>query len=306
MEMKYPKSYNKINNSSYKLSNNYKNIKKWYVTEKIHGANFSFVYEVNTNTMKHAKRTGFIEQDENFFNYTAILQETEPKIMNIIEYIKTDYENLKSIIIYGELFGGLYPNIKSKFKPVQKEIYYSPNLHFIAFDIYISFQNNISYYLNFTKSIEYFKLSNIMYTEPIAICSTYEEAYNYEIGFNTSIPIKLNLPELNINKAEGIIIRGDDETNKKYIIKKKIPEFSETKYSNSKINPNDKKTIGLNMITENRLNNAISKIGSLEENRYQIYDLIVQDILTELNISNSTKKTKLKNIFMKNIEELFD
>jgi hypothetical protein len=50
----------------------------------------------------------------------------------------------------------------------------------------------------------------------------------------------------------------------RYIVKKKIPEFSETKYSDNTLNNNDKFGIGLLMITENRLNNTISSISNIE------------------------------------------
>ena len=48
------------------------------------------------------------------------------------------------------------------------------------------------------------------------------------------------------------------------------------------------------MITFNRFNNAISKIGLLEDYRYEIYDLMCHDILSELEISDSDEKKKFK------------
>jgi len=306
-----PNPYNKIDDTSTKWSNNYKKVKQWVVTEKVHGSNFSFVYNVENRIMKYAKRSGLIEEGEYFFNFQDILPEVEPKIMIIIDNILNNENNkkLETIIVYGELFGGWYPDIKTKYKPIQKGIYYSPNIHFIAFDIHITYFNeNIGKsegkYLDFAKSIELFKLSNIMYSEPMAIYSTYEKASFYKLGFNTGIPAKLGLPELPVNKAEGIVIRsiGSEE---RYIIKKKIPEFSETKYADNSIKNGDKKSIGLAMITENRLNNAASKVGPLEEYQYEIYELLVEDILSELDIKERAEKNSLKNFFMEKVVEEF-
>ena len=61
----------------------------------------------------------------------------EYKVFLIVDKIKNEYTDAMIIIIYGELFGGIYPDINTGFKPVQKGIYYSPSIHFIAFDIYI-------------------------------------------------------------------------------------------------------------------------------------------------------------------------
>lgn len=306
MKSEIPNKYSKIEENMLDWSKDYKKVKLWYVTEKIHGSNFSFVNEVQTNTIKYAKRNGIIEQDEIFFNYKSILPETEPKIKNIVENIKKDFENTKNIIIYGELFGGIYPNMSSEYTPVQKGVFYSSNIHFIAFDIYIDFIDGRSHYLSFEKSIDYFARAKIMYVEPLSTFSSYEKASHYELGFNSTIPIKFGLPELEMNKAEGIVIRGDfEKTNQRYIVKKKIPEFHETKYSDNKINVKDKKQIGLNMITANRLDNAISKIGILEDYRYQIYDLLVKDIFHELKITKTDEKKNLKKFFMEKIIELF-
>ncbi len=289
------KSYDKIELDTNKWSPDYKKIKSWAVCEKIHGANFSFIWSKDTNTIQYAKRSGIIQSNDSFFGYSSILPSTEPKIRNIINLVLNNNQNVNKIIIFGELFGGIYPvGEKCGFTPIQKGIYYSPSIHFIAFDIYVN-----DAYLDFEKSIDYFKQVNLMYTEPLEIFNKYEKACNYKLGFNTVIPKKLGLTELPINKAEGIIIRS--MTNR-FIVKRKIPEFCESEYSNNSVNINDKKTIGLKMITENRLNSAISKIGPLEDYKYEIYELMCQDILQELNLDN---KSELKKVFLHHIKQRF-
>ena len=309
-------SYNKIESDSNNWDNNYKKVKKWIVTEKVHGSNFSFVWD--NGIMSYSKRTGFIGIDENFFNYSSILESTEPKIYQIINLILKDFSKINKIIIFGELFGGIYPKsteltkskpelFDSNYIPVQKGIYYSPSIHFIAFDIYVSSENK-SYYFDFGDSIKYFLAVGLMFTEPIQIFDSYEKASGFELGFDSTIPKKLGLNEMKkgTNKAEGIVIRSIGNIDLRYIVKKKIPEFSEYEYSNNILNFQDKKILGLGMITLNRFNNAISKIGLLEDYRYEIYDLMCNDILSELEISDSDEKKKLKLFFMDIIKKKFN
>jgi Rnl2 family RNA ligase len=311
-------SYNKIESDSNAWDKNYKKVKKWAITEKVHGSNFSFVWE--NGIMSYSKRTGIIGFGENFFNYSSILESVEPKIYQIVNLIIKDFPNINKIIVFGELFGGIYPKsselskskpelFDSNFIPVQKGIYYSPSIHFIAFDIFICSASK-SYYLDFADSIKYFLAVGLLHTEPIKIFDSYEKASGFELGFDSIIPTKLGLEQMKkgTNKAEGIVIRSMGNHNLRYIVKKKIPEFSEFDYdySNNTLNLQDKKTIGLGMITTNRLNNAISKIGLLEDYRYDIYDLICKDILDELEITDSNEKKKLKIFFMDEIKKKFN
>lgn len=128
-----------------------------------------------------------------------------------------------------------------------------------------------------------------MYAEPLEIFSTYGEAIDYKLEFNTTIPKKFNLPEIKDNKAEGIVIRSNKG---RYLTKKKIPEFPETKYSENEYYQNNSdngdvecyKRRALKYMTKNRLNNAISKVGQFDENnKNDIYEMFVDDILYELN-----------------------
>jgi Rnl2 family RNA ligase len=277
--------YDKIDNNTKKWSKASVNIKKWAITEKIHGANFSFVY--SNNEIKYAKRTGLIKPEEYFYNYQVILEENLPKINFIIENVKKICPEQKSIIIYGELFGGSYPDIKSNYKPIQKGVYYSPNIHFYAFDIYI-IESDRQYYLDFEKSLEIFKNSGIIYAEPLAIYDELETALNYPIGFNSLIPKKFGLPELEINKAEGIVVKS---MNDRYIVKIKISDFSEIAFKENIVS-NDYYEIAESCITDNRYNNVVSKVG--EGDKALIYKMFVKDILSEIDIKNKKVKSKIK------------
>src|SRR5579872_6508214 len=112
---------------------------KFAITEKVHGSCFCFVYDVLTKQIHYAKRSKILKSDDSFFGYQTILQETEPKILTIVEYLmKCTKLFVKKtplyVCVYGELFGGSYPGFVSKINSVQSGIYYSPCLNFYAFD----------------------------------------------------------------------------------------------------------------------------------------------------------------------------
>lgn len=110
---------------------------QWMVTEKIHGANFG-IYSDGVQ-IKSAKRTGFVEGGENFFDSRRVVEDHSPIIKNLA---KTILESLRSAvrvsinkdivgspytIVYGELFGG----------SIQKNMPYQEKQDFCIFDFVI-------------------------------------------------------------------------------------------------------------------------------------------------------------------------
>lgn len=303
-------AYHKINKVNESLLDLYKKINKWCVCEKVHGANFAFHWFQETNNIKYAKRNSFIEENDDFFGYKEILLYTLPKIEFIIQMINKEYNNeLSQIIIFGELFGGIYPNMKTKAKAVQKGVFYSPHLHFYAFDIYIKKVNEDNgRFLDYEHSCIIFEMAHILYAKPLQIYDNIEDALAHPIYYDSTIPEALGLSKLENNKAEGIIIRNMVNIDKnifseteykkigeKVMIKLKIPEFMETQIE-TKVKNNTKKTINNNdtfeiwknkaksHMTKNRLQNAISKIGTLNESTHnQIFTLYIEDILQEID-----------------------
>ena len=99
-----------------KMENNFSRLKvtkemekaKWYVTEKIHGANFSF--HVGNGEVKAARRRAFLGENENFFNHLdAKFMKTQPeKMRKVYEDVmkRNSDKKIKQVTIWGELFGG--------------------------------------------------------------------------------------------------------------------------------------------------------------------------------------------------------
>ena len=290
--------YDKIHNYINKHNPEFENIKKWAVTEKIHGANFSFVY--SNGEYKYARRTGIIKEGENFYNYQEILPENLPKVKEIINQVSEMYPKYKTIIVYGELFGGSYPNIETKSKPVQKGVFYSPKLHFYAFDIFV-IEEDKQYYVDYEFSLEIFKRVDIFHAEPLEIFDNIDDALKYPIGFNSTIPKKFGLPELEINKAEGIVIKS---MTGKFSVKVKIPEFSEVDFKKINVDKSDLYEFAEAHITQNRYDNVISKIGEVK-NKYEIYNMFVDDILDEMTFKDNSEKKHIKKWLYRQIRNKF-
>lgn len=304
--------YAKISDSSHKWALSDKEshaIKttKWIVTEKIHGANFSFMYDVLTNVMLYGKRSGILTPDDNFFGYKQILPETLPKIMRIIKYIMERHKSCNVVCVFGELFGGFWPITANQASvptvptvmQVQSGVYYSPDLHFYAFDIMVD-----SHYVDYSTAMKAFAHSGVLYAEPL-YTGSFVEACNYKVGFNSTIPARLKLKlDISGNKAEGVVVRPlseitFDNGKQRAILKIKIPEFSEMKYTCNDFDRSKAKSAAntssvfdygsyfINNVIDryinvNRVGSAVSKVGNLtKSNQAELVEVVVDDIMSE-------------------------
>lgn len=281
----------------------------WCVTEKIHGANFCFLCDEDGKRIRCAKRTGLLEDSDDFFGYKRrILAEMTPKTQQIFHQIKKDFPLMDKLYIFGEIFGGFYPHPDVpailNVSPIQTGIWYSPDIEFCVFDIAISIENSQSY-LDYAYVLRICSDCRVFVAEPLFI-GKYEEALDFKLGFQSHVPSKLKLPILvEDNRAEGIVIKPMRELKVKTtrgstcraIVKKKIPEFAEEKYGQAqKLElKNDGQLSNLELlrfeidacITENRLHNALSKVGHVtEEDRDKLKELLqifVSDVMDQIN-----------------------
>ena len=130
-------SIEKVSNSmkKYDIETEYHN----YIANGIHvhNSNFSFIIteesvitkdvgEVSTINIRCAKRTGLIEDGENFFNYKPVLEKYRKGLEDLFKYHQ-DTRNAKVVTVFGELFGG----------NIQKGMCYSLEQDFVAFDLVV-------------------------------------------------------------------------------------------------------------------------------------------------------------------------
>ena len=112
----------------------------WVVTEKIHGANFSVVADAEGGT-HFAKRSGPLPADEDFYSFrSAGLDATLAAAAHrLLEAVRLAAPATRSVCVFGELFGGHYPHPAVPptpgLQPVQRGVWYCPDLRFVAFDV---------------------------------------------------------------------------------------------------------------------------------------------------------------------------
>eukprot|EP01084_Bolivina_argentea_P108565 194024_1 len=233
--------WRKYDSISFRIRGSADNI-DWAVTEKVHGANFAII--TNGKELIAARRTSILRWNDDFFpGWQKVVDDNKQFAFKALKLAQeTINKNINVICIYGELFGGLFEHQNSKYKPkpgirhVQKNIYYSPNLHFFAFDIVVNNDKNEYIKLEFNKTLQILKQSNFLYAEPLFIGSLKKcKEYVSEniANFISTIPGKLRLPqptdantgEIIKNIAEGYVYRklyGEHA-----MFKKKTPMFRE-------------------------------------------------------------------------------
>lgn len=296
---------------------------EFVVQEKVHGANLSY-WTTNGEDFYAAKRTEQIPENEKFYNYNNILEELKPKLQGIWKELKATIPGLEQFTIFGEVIGGDYPHpdvpVNRKALLVQKGIYYSPNNHFFAFDILV----NSETYLDVDLVNAYFEKYDLLHAKTL-FRGTMEECLNHPNDFNSTIPKEFGLPDLNPNIVEGVVIRPAKSRHlnngARVILKNKNEKWSENKKFHKSIKNKDElsdKVIKLQeailtYVTENRLNNVLSKIGEVTEKDFGkvlgIYNKdVVEDFLKDYHeITDELEKKEQKQVtksFLKTAGEL--
>lgn len=243
------------------------------VQEKIHWANFAFY--VTADGIKCAKRTGFIWEDESFFDYKSVLEKYEYSCKALQKEIWRD------IIIFGEIFGGW----------VQKEVWYKDSKDFYAFDIQIDWM-----YISTDEANKYFEKYNFLYAKTL-MRWTLEECFTYDVNKN-SVVAETELPKyLNwVNTMEGVVIRpnitkffGNSTLDSSRIIFKKKTEWFSERKAPDKIPSNPLKySLYDEYITKPRLTGIISKYGEITDKKdlMKFWWYLVKDIIEDYEKDN--------------------
>jgi len=285
----------------------------YVVTEKVHGANCSFWVKRNAAVegavvVRMARRNAFLKDGElnGFYNIERVEADLFPNIEAMFRELLCD-----NLVIYGELFGGIYehpevPAVPSA-KRVQKEVQYSPDNMFYAFDLMVDGR-----YLPFNDATELFARHSFFHARPL-MRGTLEECRHHGL-FQTMIPGWLGLPEMPNNTCEGIVIRKettrDDEDRTKTIFKLKNPRFGETtprgitsQKPTNEVRPRILELI--RYITKNRLDSVLSKEAVPTEGGYNVNEvmkLYMRDVFEEYERDNPGDFGTLNERTIKTIE----
>jgi Rnl2 family RNA ligase len=305
------KKYNSIENTFDSgflekiIEQGYRNA-EYVVQEKVHGSNFSFI--TNGAEVKAAKRTDLLADGERFYEYEEILEKYCGKILALFAEIKLQCADMQELIVYGELFGGSYkhPEVKkdTRLSTIQKGVFYTPKHEFYVYDLYLQTTENGSY-LSVDKANAYFEKFDFLYAKTL-FRGNLDACLGYPNAFPSLISGWLGLPQIEDNVCEGVVIRPVEpiylRNGARIILKNKNERFAEKK--SVKRNPHIQKVapefspqltdllpVAEQYITENRLNNVISKIGeiSVPKDFGKIFGLFSKDILDDFLKENGEK-----------------
>jgi len=285
---------------------------EWIVTEKIHGANFCLV--TDGAAVRCARRKGWLSEGEDFFGHGALAAKLRSPVLALFRAAKSRDPQITIAFVYGELFGGGYPHPRVRatpgVSPVQTGVWYSPSIEFCAFDVGVLREGEQERaYLDQERALGLCDQEGIRFAGPL-FRGGYEEAWQFPIGFETTIPALLGLPSLGpSNKAEGIVLkparsivvpRRDGALRP--VVKRKIPEFSEDKrFHGAKKWPEREagsardlewlKQEASGLMNENRLFAAVSKVGQVragDSGRLrEVLSLLQEDVEADLDARHS-------------------
>lgn len=287
MWTKYPK----MKNMTPSLVNNISSKCEWIIIEKIHGSNFSIM--VNDNTITYARRNDILNDDENFYSYKETMNRYQNDIKRVWDIMKSLYDDLESLTIYGEYFGGYYNDNTIKQKPVQREVLYSNEYDFIPFDIKVN-RKDRSYYIDWNLFNCIILMTDFNMLKPI-MKGKLEEVIKYNPNDKlTTVPLIYGLEDIKGNNMEGVIVRPEVEMytfkKERLMFKNKSDKFSE-KISIPKIHEDIPEEIEnylnefMSCLNRNRLNSVVSKELELTDEDFgRILSLFMKDVKEDINI----------------------
>lgn len=278
---------------------------EFVVTEKIHGSNLSFT--TDGKDVKCCSRNSLLTEEDSFFGYQKVLKRHKEDVIKIFKHIEKSISfthdlKLHSINLFGELCGGSYPHPDVKpvdVKRIQKGVYYSPDVEFVAFDIFYTSEdksgNIVSGWYLLCDVIELCETYGISCVQPL-FTGTLDECLKYPNDYQTTIPQLYGLPEIEGNICEGNVIRPSIESKlpngSRVLLKNKNEKFSEKQKVSTNKKPKEPvpehilnlQEKSLEYITENRLENVLSKIDSLTEKEFgKLMGLFSQDVVGDFS-----------------------
>lgn len=263
----------------------------FYVTEKIHGANISFHFDVKTREYKVYSRNQEIEdlslqKIDVVIKRDQIIDVLNRVIDNILNKDSQNYNSISEITFFGEYCGGYYNGLEDGVI-IQKTEYCSKN-KILFFDIKIYDTQDNEYYIDFKDFLSYFSPFHEFMVPILAQHLTFEEALEYNNAYETNVPNltgEQNLKEYQMI-CEGNVIRPAIELKKgshRFIIKNKNSEHSDIKIATKQEQGEFKHSEIVNYLTPSRFESARSKLILTNSNPpdQEIIQEVIKDIIEE-------------------------
>jgi Rnl2 family RNA ligase len=254
--------------------------KKWYASEKLHGANFQIIYD--QNGVSFASRNHLLQQnghnEDSFFDFSHIKDKLTNNIISLAKNL-----NAKNINVYGELYGG----------NIQQEIKYDDFIAFRVFDVVVD--SSWLPYDKFEKELSMFDLITPLVCDTLNICL--EHKVEFTSNYSTS-------------NAEGFVVKFISPDGKTRItMKNKAPSFIEkhsgkiTKIRQYKITStetiSDHPELASYILNNNRFTSWYSKTGpqQLKNINNDAKEIIMDAIKDYMSVA-------CKNVSEKNIQKI--
>ena len=271
---------------------------EFVVQEKIHGSNVCFI--TDGRDVSFGKRTGLVETDEKFYNYEELLERYTSKVISLFSIVKDNYADVESLTIFGEMFGGKYPHPEVKnigsTMIIQKGVFYCPGHEFYAFDLYVTTSDS-GRFLAVDEVNLFFEQGGFFYAKTL-FRGNLDACMKYPNDSPSAIAGWLGYPPIEDNICEGIVIRPVQPTylrnGARVLLKSKNERFAEKKSVKKRapklfVEPSYSELLNNLLpvveayITENRLNNVVSKIGhvSVPKETGKLIGLFSKDVLDD-------------------------
>ena len=284
---------------------------EFVVQEKVHGANVCIV--TDGATVSFGKRTGFVEADEIFYDYGELLERYNSQIVSLFSMVSESYADVKTLTVFGEMFGGkyLHPDVKNNPKTmlIQKGVYYCPHHEFYAFDLYLT-NDATGRFLNVDGANAFFERAGFFYARTL-FRGTFNECLQYPNDSPSRIAGWLGLPPLDDNICEGVVIRPVSPTylhnGARVLLKSKNARFAEKNLAKKHppkpyAEPSYSEDLNFllplaeDYVTENRLSNVVSKIGqiSVPKDTGKLIGSFSKDILEDFLKEHSLEYAELE------------
>lgn len=271
---------------------------EYVVQEKVHGANTSFLCD--EEDVRFAKRSSMLEAEEKFYDYPELHERYKGKVLALAKEVLSRYEDVRSVNVFGEMFGGTYPHKdvhpNRKLSLIQKGVCYTPEHEFYGFDIYVINEDG-GRFLPVDEANELFDKYGFLYARTL-FKGTLGECLKYPNAFQSKIAEWLGLPAIEDNICEGVVIRPVVpmylRNGSRVLIKNKNERFAEKK-SVKKRNKLFVEPVPYSealkalipeveaYVTEQRLANVVSHIGEVHvpKDFGKIMGLFSKDVLED-------------------------
>ena len=223
-------------------------IKTYFVSEKMHGANFSFILE--KDGIKVASRNQLLGDLDGitFFSSGDLIRKKVKALYKSNLYKEfCSNEKVEKVIIYGELYGD----------KVFKNTGYNKSSDFIAFDMLVFLKGDVNFFVNY----EMFKHK---------VSEVFDVVSAIQIGNLETLINRCSKEEnFEINRfLEGFVIKSYETRRVEERVYKVIsPKFSKRKTTKEKVvidkELNEQHLKYLELINAERVESAISKLGQV-------------------------------------------